>query len=95
MKDNSIFVKVDEQNERGGRTDKISKKNISLANNKGSVVLDKWFPYDIKSYYPVLHIGDNIFDAMMNQTNVGENNKFYVIQALEADTGGNYMVYNR
>lgn len=27
--------------------------------------------------------GDEIYDAMLNQTNVGDNNnKFYVIQAL-------------
>ncbi|XP_052161985.1 LOW QUALITY PROTEIN: poly [ADP-ribose] polymerase 2-B-like [Oryza glaberrima] len=32
----------------------------------------------------------------MNQTNVGgNNNKFYIIQALESDAGGNFMVYSR
>jgi poly [ADP-ribose] polymerase len=96
MKDSSITVKVDVQNEQDGGTDKSLEKNIVLATKKGSAVLDKWLPDDIKSYYHVLHIGDNIFDAMLNQTNVGENNnKFYVIQVLEADTGGKYMVYNR
>ncbi|GAY40966.1 hypothetical protein CUMW_055830 [Citrus unshiu] len=39
---------------------------------------------------------NDIYDAMLNQTNVGDNNnKFYVIQLLESDGGGEYMVYNR
>ncbi|KAJ0025700.1 hypothetical protein Pint_09088 [Pistacia integerrima] len=41
-------------------------------------------------------VGDDIYDAMLNQTNVGNNNnKFYAIQLLESDGGGQYMVYNR
>ncbi|XWS46632.1 hypothetical protein CRYUN_Cryun14cG0085200 [Craigia yunnanensis] len=41
-------------------------------------------------------LGDDIYDAMLNQTNVGHNNnKFYVIQLLESDDGKTYMVYNR
>ncbi|KAL9685807.1 hypothetical protein QQ045_023261 [Rhodiola kirilowii] len=37
-----------------------------------------------------------IYDAMLNQTNVGQNNnKFFVIQVLEADDGSRFMVYNR
>ncbi|KAH9305750.1 hypothetical protein KI387_010154, partial [Taxus chinensis] len=76
--------------------DKSSEENIVVATKKGSAVLDKMLPDDIKSQYHVLQIGDNIYDAMLNQTNVCENNnKFYVIQALEADVGGKYMVYNR
>lgn len=96
MKDSSVAVKLDEQNEQDGGTGKSSEEKIVLATKKGSAVLDKWLPDDIKSHYHVLHIGDNIFDATLNQTNVGENNnKFYAIQALEADIGGKYMVYNR
>ncbi|KAK1385850.1 hypothetical protein POM88_023585 [Heracleum sosnowskyi] len=41
-------------------------------------------------------LGDEIYDAMLNQTNVGDNNnKFYVIKLLESDDGLRYMVYNR
>ncbi|MCL7046707.1 hypothetical protein MKW94_027703, partial [Papaver nudicaule] len=37
-----------------------------------------------------------IFDAMLNQTNVSDNNnKFYVIQVLESDSGGAFMVFAR
>ncbi|KAJ7536807.1 hypothetical protein O6H91_12G082200 [Diphasiastrum complanatum] len=33
---------------------------------------------------------------MLNQTNVGDNNnKFYVLQVLESDTGNSYYTYNR
>ncbi|KAJ6680148.1 DNA LIGASE [Salix purpurea] len=40
--------------------------------------------------------GDDVYDAMLNQTYVGDNNnKFYVIQLLESDDGGRFMVYNR
>nr|GME06198.1 Poly [ADP-ribose] polymerase 2 [Ipomoea batatas] len=63
---------------------------------KGAAVLDQWLPDDIKANYHLLQCGDEIYDAMLNQTNVGQNNnKFYVIQALEFDGGGKFLVYNR
>jgi len=44
----------------------------------------------------VLENGDEIFNAMLNQTNIdSNNNKFYVIQVLEADKGGSYYTFNR
>uniref|UniRef100_A0A2N9EGW1 Poly [ADP-ribose] polymerase n=1 Tax=Fagus sylvatica TaxID=28930 RepID=A0A2N9EGW1_FAGSY len=67
-------------------------EKIVTATKKGSAVLDQCLPDHIKAHYH----GDDIYDAMLNQTNVGENNnKFYVIQALESDSGGTFMVYNR
>ncbi|KAK9756932.1 hypothetical protein RND81_01G130700 [Saponaria officinalis] len=76
--------------------DEVKKEKVVTATKKGSAVLDQWLPDHIKSYYHVLEMGDEIYDAMLNQTNVGDNNnKFYVIQALEADGGGLYMVYTR
>jgi hypothetical protein len=44
-----------------GGTDKSLEKNIVLATKKGSAVLDKWLPDDIKSYYHVLHIVSKLF----------------------------------
>ncbi|KAI3449469.1 hypothetical protein Pfo_006134 [Paulownia fortunei] len=71
-------------------------EKIVTATKKGSAVLDKWLPDHIKAQYHVLQVGDEIYDAMLNQTNVGENNnKFFVIQILESDDGGKFMVYNR
>ncbi|KXS13693.1 PARP-domain-containing protein [Gonapodya prolifera JEL478] len=37
-----------------------------------------------------------LYDAMLNQTNISaNNNKFYVIQVLEGDTGKGYWTWNR
>ncbi|KAF3436462.1 hypothetical protein FNV43_RR23554 [Rhamnella rubrinervis] len=73
-----------------------SKEKIITATKKGAAVLDQWLPDDIKTHYHVLQVGDEIYDAMLNQTNVGDNNnKFYVIQILESDDSGKYLVYNR
>ncbi|KAK6120189.1 hypothetical protein DH2020_046095 [Rehmannia glutinosa] len=71
-------------------------EKIVTATKKGSAVLDQLLPDHIKAQYHVLQIGDEIYDAMLNQTNVGENNnKFFVIQVLESDDGGKFMVYFR
>lgn len=72
------------------------KEKLVTVTKKGMAVLDQWIPDHIKNQYHVLQLGDEIYDAMLNQTNVGDNNnKFYVIQALELDGGGTFMVYNR
>ncbi|XP_020550285.1 poly [ADP-ribose] polymerase 2 isoform X1 [Sesamum indicum] len=73
-----------------------NEEKIVTATKKGSAVLDKWLPDHIKAQYHVLQVGNEIYDAMLNQTNLGENNnKFFVIQVLESDDGGKFMVYNR
>ncbi|XP_043817726.1 poly [ADP-ribose] polymerase 2-A isoform X4 [Manihot esculenta] len=87
---------VREQNE----AKETSKEEKQLTNKKkGSAVLDQHLPDHIKTQYHVLEQGDNIYDATLNQTNVGDNNnKFYVIQALvtaESNDGGKFMVYTR
>lgn len=72
------------------------KKKLVTATRKGAAVLDQWLPDHIKSEYHVLQQGDEIYDAMLNQTNVGQNNnKFYVIQVLESDDGCRFLVYAR
>ncbi|KAL6500309.1 Poly [ADP-ribose] polymerase 2 [Orobanche hederae] len=75
---------------------KEKKEKIVTATRKGSAVLDKCLPDHIKMQYHVLQVGDEIYDAMLNQTNVMENNnKFFVLQVLESDDGGKFMVYFR
>ncbi|KAK1428165.1 hypothetical protein QVD17_16993 [Tagetes erecta] len=77
-------------------TNENKKEKLVKATKKGSAVLDQWLPDHVKSHYHVLQQGDDIYDATLNQTNVGNNNnKFYIIQALESDDGTSYMVYNR
>jgi len=46
--------------------------------------------------FHVLEEGDDIWDCMLNQTNIANNNnKYYVVQLLEQDGGGSYCVWNR
>ncbi|KAL8091027.1 hypothetical protein AgCh_040209 [Apium graveolens] len=76
--------------------DDNKKKKLVTAIKKGAAVLDQWLPDEIKLQYHVLQRGDEIYDAMLNHTNVGDNrNKFHVIQLLESDDGVRYMVYSR
>ncbi|WVY95859.1 hypothetical protein V8G54_028010 [Vigna mungo] len=66
------------------------------ATKKGVAVLDQYLPDSVKTHYHVLRLGGDVYDAMLNQTNVRDNNnKFYVIQVLESDSGGEFLVYNR
>ncbi|TKY52511.1 Poly of ADP-ribose polymerase 2 [Spatholobus suberectus] len=74
----------------------IEEEEIVTATKKGVAVLDQWLPDSVKTRYHVLQLGGDVYDAMLNQTNVGDNNnKFYVIQVLESDNGGEFLVYNR
>ncbi|KAK2403591.1 poly(ADP-ribose) polymerase [Trifolium repens] len=74
----------------------MEEEKIVTATKKGSAVLDQWLPDHIKMQYHVLELGGEIYDAVLNQTNVGDNNnKFYIIQVLESDDGGKFLVYNR
>ncbi|KAI3679926.1 hypothetical protein L2E82_50906 [Cichorium intybus] len=83
---------VEEEEDRNER----KKEKLVTATKKGSAVLDEYISDQVKSQYHVLQQGNDIYDATLNQTNVGENNnKFYIIQALESDDGCRYMVYNR
>jgi hypothetical protein len=44
----------------------------------------------------VLEEGKSVWGVMLNQTDVmNNNNKFYVIQLIEADAGGRFWVWNR
>ncbi|OAY61835.1 poly [ADP-ribose] polymerase 2-A [Manihot esculenta] len=73
-----------------------NKEKIITATKKGVAVLDHCIPEQIKLEYHVLQLGDDVYDAMLNQTNVGNNNnKFFVIQLLQSDDGGRFIVYNR
>ncbi|KAI4997872.1 hypothetical protein ZWY2020_053214 [Hordeum vulgare] len=76
--------------------EEVKKEKIVKAMKKGAAVLDEHIPDDIKMTYHVLKVGDEIYDATLNQTNVGDNsNMFYITQALESDAGGSFIVFNR
>ncbi|VVB06996.1 unnamed protein product [Arabis nemorensis] len=79
-----------------GFVEEKKEEKIVTATKKGAAVLDQWIPDHIKSQYHVLQRGDDVYDAMLNQTNVRDNNnKFFVLQVLESDNHKTYMVYFR
>lgn len=79
-----------------GVGDEGETEKLVTATKKGAAILDQYLSDDIKERYHVLQQGNDIYDATLNQTNVGNNNnKFYIIQVLENDSGGNFLVYTR
>ncbi|KAJ3108880.1 Poly [ADP-ribose] polymerase 2 [Phlyctochytrium planicorne] len=61
---------------------------------KGKAPVDPEFP-DAQNY-SVYEQGSDIYDAMLNQTDIQKNsNKFYVIQVLQDDSTGKFVVWNR
>ncbi|CAH8294414.1 unnamed protein product [Eruca vesicaria subsp. sativa] len=79
-----------------GFEEEKKEEKIVTATKKGAAVLDQWIPDTIKSQYHVLQRGDDVYDAMLNQTNVRDNNnKFFVLQVLESDNNKTYMAYFR
>ncbi|KAM1058181.1 hypothetical protein EV2_032284 [Malus domestica] len=92
LSEHSDGIPLGKANEEGNG----GKEKIITATKKGAAVLDQWLPDDIKADYHVLQLGDDIYDAMLNQTNVSRNNNtFYLIQVLESDVGGSFMIYYR
>ncbi|KAM1475412.1 hypothetical protein ACFX2I_031311 [Malus domestica] len=88
LSEHSDGIPLGKANEEGNG----SKEKIVNATKKGMTVLDQWLPDDIKADYH----GDDIYDAMLNQANVVlNNNKFYLIQVLESEVGGSFMIYYR
>ncbi|KAJ6848626.1 poly [ADP-ribose] polymerase 2-A [Iris pallida] len=80
----------------GEDTKECRKEKLVKATKKGGAVLDPWLPEHIKSGFHVLEWEGEIYDATLNQTNVGDNNnKFFLMQILESDDGGKFMVYYR
>ncbi|VFQ76267.1 unnamed protein product [Cuscuta campestris] len=87
---------VDDVRDGSDDVQEADKGKLVTVTKKGAAILDQWLPDDIKANYHLLQCGNEIYDAMLNQTNVGQNNnKFYVIQALEFDGGGKFLVYYR
>eukprot|EP00756_Hemistasia_phaeocysticola_P050088 Hpha_TRINITY_DN2474_c0_g1::TRINITY_DN2474_c0_g1_i1::g.24717::m.24717/K10798/PARP; poly [ADP-ribose] polymerase len=70
-----------------GAGDKIVKK--------GRGVVDKYSGLSEKGH--ILEEGKDVYMCMLNQTNIGSenNNKFYVVQVVEADGGGKWWTWNR
>ncbi|KAN0032467.1 hypothetical protein ACTFIV_006365 [Dictyostelium citrinum] len=68
-------------------------KNQIRVKIKGRAANDPHFP---DSRFHVYENGKDVYDATLNQTEISQNNnKFYIIQLLEADDGSSYSVWNR
>jgi len=61
---------------------------------KGKAPVDKCYPALASCH--VYEEGSAVWDCMLNQSDVkNNNNKFYVIQLLQSETDGGYVVWNR
>ncbi|XP_026445164.1 poly [ADP-ribose] polymerase 2-like [Papaver somniferum] len=79
-----------------GEVSEVKEEKLVKATKKGAAIMDQHLPDQYKTNYHVLEHGGEIYDAMLNQTNLSDNNnKFYMIQALESDGGGGFMVFTR
>jgi poly [ADP-ribose] polymerase len=65
---------------------------------KNGIPLDEHIPQQFNSSHHVLREGDDVWDAKLNFSNsTANNNKFYIIQLLEGDSGqeNTYYVWTR
>jgi len=80
---------VNKKDDDDDAQDAEPKEKMVAVIKKGCAVLDQYLPDNIKQHCHVYQSADGteIYDAMLNQTNVGDNNnKFYVIQLLRKFT---------
>ncbi|CAG8650312.1 2001_t:CDS:2 [Cetraspora pellucida] len=72
----------------------IEEKKMVKIIKKGKAPVDELF--QMKDSYHVFSNTQATWDCLLNQTNAGtNNNKFFIIQLLESDSGGSYYVYSR
>lgn len=85
-------------------TDTKKKKSSSASNSEEvtvrSFTMKGKAPVDpecfSKDKYHVYYEGHNVYDAMLNQTNLkNNNNKFYLMQVLQSDNSKGYAVWFR
>uniref|UniRef100_UPI000180C414 poly [ADP-ribose] polymerase 2 n=1 Tax=Ciona intestinalis TaxID=7719 RepID=UPI000180C414 len=86
------------------KTKKI-KKEVKVVTNdqvvtkvikfKGKVPVDDYC-VECKDGYHVFVCGDTVYNAMLNQTNIGQNNnKYYLLQVLKSNIGAEFCVWFR
>lgn len=82
-------AKVDDQSKGATQKQKLVKQII-----KGKAAVDMYVT-DSQSFY-VFEDSSGLYDAMLNQTNIGQNNnKFYLLQLLKNEQTGAYSVWKR
>jgi len=81
---------VKEEDKEDEEEDEVIVKEI----RKGRTVVDPNVPNS--NDYHVFEDGDEIYDAVLNQTNIANNNnKFYNLQVLKKDNTNNYFFWTR
>ena len=86
-KDENATVKKEEEEEE---------QEIKIVKYTGDIPLDPVFTELIGFDYKVYKEGDDIYDVMLNQTNLqNNNNKYYLIQLVENVKNKNYIVWMR
>ena len=89
----SKAVKTDADDVDDGTKDVDTEQKKKLV-VKGKAAVDQ--ECSIASTSHVVEDNGIVYDCMLNQTNIeGNNNKFYVIQALQSDSGGQYYCWTR
>jgi len=85
---------------KGAKKSSPAQDDPAPAPVKKSIVLKSKAPVDsecsVAGSCHVLCEGDDIWDCMLNQTDVGNNNnKYYLIQCLESDAGSSFYCWQR
>ncbi|KAK3741942.1 hypothetical protein RRG08_024688 [Elysia crispata] len=91
--DTTTSVKGEDDDEAEGQNKKGSKVK-TLVMKKGSAPVDDQCPLLGKA--AVYEAGKTVWDCMLNQTNIANNNnKYYLIQLLQQDTSKGFYVWQR
>ncbi|TPX68181.1 hypothetical protein SpCBS45565_g03249 [Spizellomyces sp. 'palustris'] len=85
-------AEVDEDDDEAAEP--VQEVKIVKAIKKGRAAVDHLCPVAKKCH--VYENGTDVYDALLNQTEIkANNNKFYIIQVLEEDAGRNYYLWTR
>ncbi|ESN90185.1 hypothetical protein HELRODRAFT_194677 [Helobdella robusta] len=101
IKDEVIKVKADVTKVKGGVTDGGGGEDKKESKQMKTIVIKGRAPVDpeCKEMVTQAHVyddGNDVYDVMLNQTNINNNNnKFYIIQLLESDNSKTYHVWTR
>ncbi|KAL6042215.1 Poly [ADP-ribose] polymerase 2 [Balamuthia mandrillaris] len=87
------------QSQKKSSTSNESKGKKIKVIKKGRAAVDPYLPDHVQQAYHVLEEGNDIYDVMLNQTDISYSikghNKFYAIQLLEKDTKNGWAVWTR
>ncbi|KAJ3292161.1 Poly [ADP-ribose] polymerase 2 [Borealophlyctis nickersoniae] len=88
-------AKEDDEEEKEEEAPPPAQK-IVKAIKKGRAAVDHKAPPHVQKSAHVLEQGDDVYDVLLNQTEIkNNNNKFYVLQLLQDDGGKSYYVFTR